>query len=155
MAKNYRMSNMQKKVLFILTVSIVFFNIDSYAVQFAVMESPNATQLKALELTIQMHQFFLAVIGAMFAYLLASGQSIISLFDKSCNCLKKFSVISTSLLLVVTATMLIWNLYTLTNQLRNDFQNLNELISENIYFGSLALAILFFLPTIYSIWREK
>lgn len=104
MAKSYRMSNMKIEVLFILTVLIVFFSIDSYAVQFAVVESPNATQLKALELTIQMHQFFLAVIGAMFAYLLASGQSIISLFDKSCKgnrlpvAIHIFSKIDTALL---------------------------------------------------------
>ena len=142
------------KIKSILFISLVL-TVRAFAVQFIPIQEQSENQLKALELTIQNHQFFLALIGATLAYFLTSGTEILTLFKKPFACSGKTVIILCVLLFLITALMLIWNQYTIVNQLRNGFQDLNDLLDERIYFSSLAVAVILFFPSVYFIWKEK
>lgn len=115
-----------------------------------------AEHMKSLEVILQIYQTVLAVIGATLAFLLYEGKAISSILRKSeCVCGFKFSLLASSALLICGGLLILWDMATISNQLRNDFYNPDHLINDDLLAGVVLAGIILFIVTVLLIWKEN
>jgi hypothetical protein len=135
------------RIVIILLVTRIVFPVHAQAIMGISNVPPTDAELKSIEILMQIYGIMLAIVGAVFTFFITNHRAIQKLFRLKERCVSKIIVLFCNVSLVATAFFVLWDLMTLSNQLRNNIVSLDDLIGANISWYALAAALITFIPS--------
>lgn len=138
-----------------MIINILFVFMTFFITTFVYSASPSATELKSLEVLIQANQIFLALVSACLAYLLHHAKEIKKIYKSGDRGLSIFIIGVSFVSLLIVALLHVWDLRTVSNQLRNDFLQFDDFINDSTYLIFISVGMLAFFYSSWVIAGEK
>lgn len=138
-----------------LMLGLILFGATARAEMAIPIENISDTDLKALEINLQIYQIMLAIIGAVMAFFLTHTKEISKIFQKECACLKKIALAGCISTLIISASFFIWDYFTALHMLRNGGLSLDELIAEEFGIFPTVAGLILFIPSAFFVSWER